>query len=221
EDALPGRSVALLRGRADRLAGMADARAPSRRRRGPKLPVEAEQPEAVAVRRGRKRVPARVEDEVFLAVPLEDRRRVVRTRARLEAPELLAAAGVVGLEASVVAPDEDEVPGGRRRAGVARLSPALLPDDLPARRVDRRERAAVRAEAAADRERAPDRDLYRRRRLLLLRRLGSLGGVAGDPALRAHVEHVRLRVVARRLPVRAALRTRRQHRHRLPVRLEH
>ena len=42
-------------------------------------------------------------------------------------------------------------------------------------------------------------------------------GVAGDAALRADVEQVRVRVVARRLPVRAALRPRREDRHRLPV----
>ena len=167
------------------------------------------------MRRGRECVPPGVEDDILLAVLLEDRRGVVGAGARLEAPQLLAVASVVGEQVTVRAADEDEVAACGRRARVAGLRPALLPDDAARPCVDRAEVPGVRAEAAGDGEGAAEHGLRRRARLgrggfrrSTRRRHGS--------ALRADVEHLRLRVVARGLPVRAALRSGREDDRGLP-----
>ena len=67
------------------------------RRCGTESAVEPQQPEVVAVRCGGERVAAGQERDVLLAVLLEDRCRVVRAGARLEAPEEIAARRVVRL----------------------------------------------------------------------------------------------------------------------------
>src|SRR5581483_3134061 len=203
EDLLAGVRVAALRRAAVRLLRLARVLRPlarARRRRGPELPVQAEEPEAVAVRRRLERVAGGEEGEELLAALLEDRRLVVRAGARLEAPEELAVAAVVRLQRPLVPPDEDEPARGRRRPRIARVREALLPCDPAARRVDRRQRSrrlgpadAGRAECAVPRQPRP---LERNR-----------PGLEADPADRgADVEHVRLLVVRDRLPVLAALR---------------
>src|SRR3954471_9754172 len=111
------------------------------------LSVQAEQPEVVAVLCRRQTVAARVESDVFLSAVLEDRRRVVRAGPGLEAPALLAAARVVGLELAVVAPDEDDVSRGRHGTRVARVLPLGLPGDPAGRHVEGRERPWVLREA--------------------------------------------------------------------------
>ena len=167
-------------------------------RRRAELPIEPEEPQAVAVRGCRERIASGEERDVLLAVHLEDRRGVVRPGAGLEAPELRTGLRVVCLELPGVAADEDEAACGRRRTRVAGLGELLLPDRLPARRVDRGERAARLG--PCDTGRAGDAGvglpgLERRcRRLEADIRHG-----------RADVDHVRLLVVAHGLPVDTAL----------------
>ena len=158
------------------VAGVLDTGARAGRRDLVQLAVEREEPEVVAVRRSRERVAARVERDVLGAVVLEDRRRVVGARAGLEAPQRVPVRRVEGEQPAVAAPDEDDVALRRRRPGVARFGPLLLPHDLARRHVDGRERAHVLAEAAGDRQRAAERDL---RDVTLLR--GACVGVAVLP----------------------------------------
>ena len=115
EDRRPCGGVALDRrargGLAAALAAVLRAGALAGCRRRAERAVEREQPEVVAVRSRRQRVAAREERDVLLAVLLEDRRRVVRAGARLEAPEQVTGRGVVRLQLALVAADEDEVAG--------------------------------------------------------------------------------------------------------------
>src|SRR5688572_8288881 len=105
-----------------------------------KRPVEPEEPELVAVGRRLEAVALRQEDDVLLAIVLEERGGVVGTGARLEVPEPLAGPGIVRLELAVVATEEDEVALRRARARVAGVVEALLPFLLTRERVDRGER---------------------------------------------------------------------------------
>src|SRR5215210_3025113 len=165
--------------------------------------VEREEPEIVAVRRRGEGVAAGQEGDVLRPVLLEHRGRRIRARAGLEAPERpFAGLGVVGLELAAVPADEDEVAARGDRARVAGLRPALSPLDLAGARFDREEVALLAAEAGC-REHAAE---VGRLPALALGKLLVLGRVARDAPHRADVEHARVRVVARRLPVRAALR---------------
>src|SRR3954453_769168 len=108
----------------------------ARCRSGAERAVEREEPQVVTVRCGGQRVSGGQECDIFLAVLLEDRHRVVRAGARLEAPELVSVRGVERLELTRVAPDEHDVAGSHDGAAVARVGPRLLPADAAARRVD-------------------------------------------------------------------------------------
>src|SRR5262249_24794872 len=92
EDGLTGRRVALRAARPllRAFAAVRGAGALAGRRGRAEAPVEAEEPEAVAVEGRLVRVAARKEEDVLLAVPLDDGGGAVRAGPGLEAPELLA-----------------------------------------------------------------------------------------------------------------------------------
>src|SRR5688572_15711769 len=143
EDRLALVRVPLLRSGllAARFPAVLAAGAAGRSFRGAHRPVEPEEPELVAVGRGHEAVALREEDDVLLAVVLEEARGVVRACARLEVPEPLPVPRVVRLEFAVRASEEDEVALRRARSRVTRLREPLLPDAATAEGIDGRERA--------------------------------------------------------------------------------
>jgi hypothetical protein len=115
---------------------MACTLARSRALRGAECAVKGEKPQVVAVRTGGERVATCVEDDVFRAVLLEERRRVVCTGTGLEAPQLLAVFGVVCLQATdaAVRAAGDRAMELQRAAPERLVSERVEPEDLaPAR----------------------------------------------------------------------------------------
>src|SRR5215207_1410778 len=167
--------------------------------RRPELPVEPKEPEFVAVRATGECVAGGVERDDLFAVEREHARGVVRARPGLEAPETVAARGVVGLEVPVVAADEREIAARGRGTAVAGVIELLLPGDLVGRPVDRREGAGRRP--------------LRRDRAAIELLAGLVDGrLSAFEELRlldaAHVEEAGLLVEAHREPVGAAERAR-------------
>ena len=175
------------------------------RRRGAELAVEAEEPDAVTMCRSAEGAARRDEHDVLLALVLEHRRGRIGTGSRLELPELCAVASIISDQPSVVVAHEYESACRGDRAAVAAVIPLLLPRDRVRPHVHRGKRAAH--DVAIGRvERAAEEVVALANVSRVVLHLAARED--RDRVGRADVQVSRLRVVARRRPVRSADRAR-------------